>query len=197
MTQQTPQQADSFLPPDYKEPAGKYMKFAPGENRLRVLKPSNGTPHIIIGNLLWRRDNTPVRIAHDKQFRDEDYAQRRNDDNGHPEKIKFFWAFWVYNYREDAIQVLEITQRSIQQAIRKLTENVRWGSPFGYDICIEKSGSGLDTEYNVIPEPVMPGNETLPDWVKDTFEGMGDIDLRRLYDGGDPFEKEQQTGHKL
>ena len=67
--------------------------------------------------------------------------------------IKHFWAFLVYNQEAKRVQVLEVTQSSVQAVIKALVDNKNWGDPKGYDITVTRVGSGLDTEYAVMPNP--------------------------------------------
>ena len=158
-----------FLPENYKSPEGNYMKLQDGENTFRVLSSA------IVGWEYWNRDNKPVRS-------EKDFVQTPADirmEDGKPSSIKHFWAFLVYNHRAEKQQILEITQSSIQNAIRALVQNPKWGDPKKYDITITRSGSGFDTEYTVMPNPhteleIKPIN----------------VNLNALYTGGDPFANE-------
>lgn len=90
----------------------------------------------------------------------------------------------VWNYESKQIQILEVTQKGIQKTIATLAKNTKWGTPVNFDILIEKTGEGLDTEYSVTPEPKEPLEES----IKKAFADAN-INLEALYDGGDPFAK--------
>jgi hypothetical protein len=166
----------SFLPADYKEPKplGNYMKLEDGENNFRILSSA------ITGWEYWINDvndegkaiRKPVRIKPDGQV-GMDFA----------DNTKHFWAFVVYNQDAKRIQILEITQRTIQKAIMALIKNVKWGDPKNYDITIVKSGKDLDTEYTVTPNP----KEELDKEILKQYEAMN-IELEELYKSGDPFK---------
>ncbi len=128
----------NFLPDSYELPesGGNYMKFQDGEQKIRILsKP-------IIGWVDWK-EKKPYRFPMDAK----------------PEKpladkpIKHFWAFVVWNYNEQSVQILEVTQQTIQSAIRNLAKDEDWGDPWTYDIKITKKGKDLDTKYSVVPSP--------------------------------------------
>jgi hypothetical protein len=51
------------------------------------------------------------------------------------------------------VQILEITQASIQEPILDLASNHDWGDPREYNIKVNKKGQKLDTEYTVQPSP--------------------------------------------
>lgn len=162
---------NNFLPDNYERPAtsgGNYAKLEDGANRFRFLSPA------IVGWLYWTKDNKPVRLREKPTERPEDM---REDD-----KIKHMWAFAVWNYKEGKIQILELTQASIQGPIEDLVMTEDWGDPTGYDITITKKGQKLDTEYSVQPSPHKPVAEDVAALFKATH-----VDLPALFDSKDPF----------
>ena len=164
----------SFLPDEYKIPdTSKYMKLKPGENTFRVLSSA------IVGYEYWNTENKPVRSP--KPF--SATPDIRLEKDGKPSKIKHFWAFVVFNVESEEIQLLEITQSSIQGAIKAIIDNKKWGDPKNYDITITKVGDGLDTEYSVMPNP----HQEFPKELTDEYKAMK-IDLTALYRGENPFE---------
>lgn len=171
----------TFLPGDYKEvpqaPSG-YMSFKKGTNRFRILSPA------IVGWEYWNRLVKPVRS---KETFTELPADIKLDNEGSPTKVKHFWAFAVWNYEEKAIQILEITQATVQRAMKIKIDN-RSGDALGYDFIITRSGDGLDTEYDIDtgnPEPVSPEITKLYASKK--------ISLEALYSGADPFAASKPT----
>jgi hypothetical protein len=101
------------------------------------------------------------------------------------DKAKHFWAFVVYNYHTQTIQVLELKQQTILRAIEAFVKNPKWGNPQGYDLTIEKVKTGSrdwDVEYNVIPEPPSPLDEGIAELAKSV-----PVRLDALYEGQDPF----------
>jgi hypothetical protein len=165
----------SFLPDNYSVPVGggNYMKLLDGENTFRVLGSA------IIGWEYWTDENKPVRL---KERPNKTPSDIRTDKDGKPSKIKHFWAFPVYNHTDKKIQVFEITQATIQSAIKALVDNQKWGNPRNYDISITRKGEGFDTTYTVMPNP----HSALEGDVEKEYQGM-DINLEVLFDGGDPF----------
>lgn len=161
---------NSFLPQGYTQPksSGNYMKIEDGENRFRILSSP------ILGWLDWSPEKKPVRLPMDKKP-----AKPMVEGN----KVKHFWAFVVWNVKEEKVQILEITQASIQGAIQALNLDADWGNPVGqYDIKITKKGQKLDTEYTITPVPKSP----VSDKVKQAFKDAN-INLSALFEGGDPF----------
>jgi hypothetical protein len=156
-----------FLPANYETPqgAGSYMKFQQGDNKFRILsKP-------IIGWLDWK-DKVPYRFG----FKNK------------PEKplgdqpIRHFWAMIVFDYSDQAVKILEITQSTIQKSIEHLAKDEDWGSPHEYDLKVNKTGQDKSTEYKVNPSPKKP--------VSDEIKAAAlakPINLEALYKNGDPF----------
>lgn len=137
----------SFLPEDYKAPSSNnnYAKLNEGENKFRILsKP-------ILGWEDWK-EKKPVRFAYNKK-------PVKSIDPAKP--VKHFWAFIVWNYDTQAIQILSITQATIRSNLEALCKDSDWGDPYFYDIKIIKTGEGTDTEYKVNPLPHKPVNEEI------------------------------------
>jgi hypothetical protein len=159
--------SNDFLPNDYDIPqsGGNFMRLQDGENKIRILsKP-------IIGWVDWK----------DKQayrFPMKSKPEKPMDKN----PIKHFWAFLVWNYNAQAVQILEITQQTIQTAIVNLSKDDDWGAPFDYDIKIIKKGKDLQTEYSLTPGQKRP----VPDEIqKAALEKP--CYLEAMFSGADPW----------
>ena len=160
-----------FLPTTYKQPPSKsnYLKFAEGDNRFRILSPA------ITGWEDWKEEDgkkIPVRSK-------EEPTQSID-----PKKpVKHFWAFIIYDYREENVKILQITQRGIQDEILSLHQDKNWGSPLNYDLNIKREGKDFsNTKYSVMPTPPSPVSPE----ATQAFLSVK-IDLTRLYLGEDPF----------
>jgi hypothetical protein len=159
---------NTFLPSGYQAPKGNsnYMKLQDGENKIRILTAP------ILGWQDW--DNKmPVRFRYDAK-------PAQSIDPKKP--IKHFWAMVVWNYADESIQILEVTQAGIRNAIENLSKDSDWGLPYNYDIKIFKKGEGKETEYSVNPLPHKPVHEYL---VKQFNERPAY--LPALFDNADPF----------
>lgn len=163
----------SFLPKDYEAPknmnGGSYMRLEDGDNKFRILSEA------ITGYEVWTVDNKPLRYR--------DYPKSMPANIRPDTKVKHFWAFVVWNYKAEQVQILEITQSSIRDQIHEYYKMEEYGEPMGYDIKITRKGEGLDTEYTVqaFPPKAMAGNITA------AYEAKK-INLDALFDGGNPFE---------
>lgn len=167
---------ENFLGEDYKLPeTSNYMRFKEGDNTFRVLSSA------ITGWEYWNIDNKPVRRKETWNTVPDDIKTEKDGSV----RINHFWAFVVWNYEAQKVQILELTQKGIMKYIQGLTKNPKWGDPKGYDIVINRTGSGFDTEYTPTAEP----HSKLDDKIVKQYESMK-INLEALYDGKDPFGKE-------
>src|SRR4051795_235018 len=118
---------NDFLPAGYETPdvPSNYMDFAEGQNKFRVLSSA------IVGYQWWEMHGEAGRKPHRVRKLEEVPAAVRNtlDDQ---RKAKHFWAFTVYNYEAEAIQVLVLKQQTIMRPIEAFGNNPKWGSPKGY-----------------------------------------------------------------
>jgi hypothetical protein len=156
-----------FLPDNYEAPqgGGGYMKFQKGDNKFRIVaKP-------IIGWLDWK-DKKPYRFKYNEK------PEKPMSD----QTIKHFWAMLVWNYDEQSVQILEITQATIQKSISDLAKNEDWGAPYNYDLKVNRKGESLATEYSVMPSP----KKALPEEVLKAIEEKP-CDLEALFFGADPW----------
>lgn len=157
-----------FLPQDYEEPKANssYAKLQEGENRFRILSEA------VVGWEDWV-DKKPVR------YRIEDKPVCSHD----PAKpVKVFWSMIAWNYATKQIQILHITQAMIRKALLSLAEDPDWGSPFCYDIKINKTKQGEITKYTV--NPVAP-KAVSPEIIVAFHAKPCCLDA--LFSGGDPW----------
>lgn len=161
----------TFLPEDFKEEpkVSNYMRFQSGENRFRILGSS------ITGFEYFDNENKPHRSK-------EVFESTPNIKKGGT--VKSFWAFPIFNYQNSTIQILELTQQTIKDPILALIKNPKWGNIFLYDLNVIKSGEGLETEYQVQPEPPIgePSDE-----IKAAFMEKP-LNLDALFLSEDPFK---------
>ncbi len=159
----------SFLPSNYQAPkTSRYMKLKNGENKCRILsKP-------ILGWEDWTADKKPIRYR---------YTQKAPRAITEARPPRHFWAFIVWNYEESEIQILQITQATVRDALENLSLDKDWGEPFFYDIKINKTGEETKTKYTVSPLP----HKTLAPNIKDAFHD-NPCCLEALFDNANPFE---------
>lgn len=161
----------SFLPKDYQEPktgSAQYMKLQDGDNKIRILSAP------ILGWEDWNAEKKPVRCPLTPEM-----PQPLNP----LQDPKVFWAMVVWDYKDSAIKILSLTQASVRRQLEALYIDEDWGSPFEYDIKINKMGKEKETKYNVTPLPRKP--TTTEQELE--FHKAG-IKLTALFDGKDPFK---------
>jgi hypothetical protein len=164
---------NSFLPAGYEVPKAPsdYMKFEDGKNKFRILSAP------LMGFMYWTIDKKPVRQA--ETFKGVPGDAKLEDGKFKP---KHFWALVVWNYADSRLQILELTQASIQGPIQDLASNEDWGDPREYDITVTKSGQLLETEYSVVPSP----KTAVPEEAHKAYREAR-VNLEALFEGGDPF----------
>ena len=170
---------NSFLPKGYEAPKteGGYFKFEQGQNKFLILSSA------ITGWEYWNTLNKPIRV---KTAPESIPSDIRLDKEGLPTKTKHFWAFAVWNFKTEKVEVLQITQSSIRSSIQSILENEEWGSPvLTYALNVGRTGEGLDTEYTVTPSPKKVIDKEITDeWSRLQEAGF---DLQELFAGGNPF----------
>lgn len=162
-----------FLPENYESPKAAnagYMKLQDGENRIRILSAP------ILGWEDWTLEKKPIRFR---------YSEKPTSSIDPKKPVKHFWAMIVWNYNEQKIQILEITQATIRKCLEKLCKDPDWGAPYFYDIKICKEGQNVDTEYTV--NPISP--KPVAEQIIDQFNS-NPCNLEALFDNGDPFSRE-------
>ncbi len=162
--------SSSFFPEDYQPPKSKsesYVTLQDGENIVRILSQP------IAGYEDWTIEKKPVRF-HPKNKPEKPLIEGKD--------IKFFIAMIVWNYSEEKIQILCLTQVSVRKAIENLIADKHWGDAFFYDIKITKKGVSKETKYTVTPLPMSPVSAR----IIDEFN-LNPCRLEALYEGGDPF----------
>jgi hypothetical protein len=89
-----------------------------------------------------------------------------------------------WNFDSKAIEILEITQTTIQTAMEELINSEEWGDPLGYSITVNRKGESLETEYSVVPSPAQP----TPEGILEAYKAKP-INLEALFTDGNPFEE--------
>ena len=161
---------------------GNYAKLLQGENKFRVVGDIDDTPPgFIVGMIGWTTNEEgqrrPVRFIYGES------APVTFDD-----KPKEFFAMLVWNYAEERIQILELTQAGLKDELIKLDADEDWGDLRKYDISIMRSGEGLETSYVMTPKPHKKRSDEINAAVKDMK-----VNLNALYTGDDPFAEDSPS----
>lgn len=164
----------SFFPDKIEtEAVSRYTKLGQGTTKLRFL----GSP--LFGYETWLEDSTgaksPKRFGLDEEIKQSECG---------PDGVKQFMAIKVYNYGAKAIQIFQVTQKSILKAIKEYSENMDYGKPTGYDISITRKGEGMKTSYSVIASPPKEASKEVLEADADLY-----VELENLLINADPFTK--------
>ena len=153
---------------------GSYMKLQQGKNSFRIVGCQDDGG-FITGMLGWGTN---------KPFR---WKVGEEAPGNFEERPKEFFAMKVFNYAEERVQVLEITQKTLKDSLVSYCEDPDWGDPRGYDIDIIRNGEGLETSYAMVAKPHKKMTEEQRQVCIDTK-----VDLHALYESGDPFAADEQ-----
>ena len=162
-----------------KSAGGNYTKLQPGENRLRIVS------EIKAGWECWVQAGTnrkPIRrIEQYKALELDELGVKDKEGNFSREQKQFYMAI-VWNYTSEQFECMCQSQKAIKEGLYLLSGDKDWGNPKGYDIMINKTGTGLDTAYAVNPKPHSGFDGDIPAF-----------NLEAMYEGGNPFEVTEAT----
>ena len=129
-----------FLPDWYEPPKTwwVFMKLQPGNNKIRILSSA----------IVWYEYFTTEKKP--KRFKMKDKPDGKPQDIHPNSSVRHFWAFAVYNYASEKIEILQIAQRSIQNWIKDYIDEEEYWNPRLYDLKIKKDGENLETKYSVV-----------------------------------------------
>lgn len=157
------------LPESTSEGSGKYTKIKENEPvKLRILSEA------IVGYVYWTNDNKPIR----SEFQFSSTPNIRDDS-----KPKHFWAFKVWNYNTNQVEVWEITQGTIRDALWGYWKDDEYGDLRNYPLKITRTGKGLETKYQVIAGQIKPLDEAI-----EIESANTPVNLYALYTGDNPFK---------
>jgi hypothetical protein len=175
----------TFLPKDFKEPTqSNYMDFQEGDNTFRVLDEA------VLGWEYWRNQTIdgeikarPVRVKEEGQIPVGEVLEGK-----YGLQIYFFWAFPVFNFNDNRIQILVIKQKTVRRGMLGFIRNAKWGDPKDYNFVVTrgKDESGK-TIYTVMTEP----KEALDKKIIENYKKLN-LDMQIWFACGDPFSKKEQ-----
>lgn len=169
-----------------------YMSFEEGDNKFRILG-SFSERTAIQGMLYWKTiegKRKPVRYAKNDDGTYPTVAMSELEVNkfGELDTPRYFWALPVWNYQAKKVQILEIKQKTIINAIKAYIGNKKWGNPKDYDIIVTRGKEGEKTVYTVTVDPKEPVEES----IIDAYVAIN-IKIQALFKGEDPFAGEDNS----
>jgi len=117
-----------------------------------------------------------------------DYNRRLNRDGTAPESVKFAMAVPVYNYDLGRVQVLQLSQKSLQREMNKISQMDDYSNLLEWDFVITKEATVSPDMYGLRPAPRKAGTQKEIDaaWAAVQKDGF---DITRLLGGGNPFKE--------
>jgi len=104
---------------------------------------------------------------------------------------RHFWVMLVWDRRDEKIKILQITQTTVQADLDGLERHKQWGDVRKYDLTIKKTGTGMDTRYNVTPCP----KEAISAKIKGLYdEYMKSFEIEKFYQS--KYQKEEVVEQK-
>ena len=138
----------------------------------------------ISGNMTWsghtKDDKKPVRVPENTPMLTTNIGT--NLRSGEPERIKQFIAAIVWNYDNEVLEIFETDKATIISRIYEFETDPDYGDSKAYDLKVSKKGTGMETEYSVMPSPPTKVSKDIA-----TAYGSEQINLKALYSGADPF----------
>lgn len=117
------------------------------------------------------------------------FTRRQNREGTGPEAIKFALALPVYNYDAAEVQILSLTQKSIIRELDAVSQTEDYEDITATDFTLGKEGSGLNTEYKLMPVPRKKGADATitAAWAEAKATGFA---IERMMTNGNPFKPE-------
>lgn len=168
--------------------------LAKGDSRYLALSKIEGEKRIrfvgqgVTGLIAWTEPAPGEKSGYPLRWEVEpsEYPEniQKNKKTGKPD-VKDFLAGIVWDYDVQKLMILEITQKTVRQAIAKYMRDSDYGDPHGYDFKISREGEGMTTEYTVIATPP----KKISNEIKEAWDEEGKkINLTALFDSEDPFK---------
>ena len=137
----------------------------------------------------------PFRFAEDpsdadiKEEMGDAYSRRLNREGTAPEGVKFAIAAPVYNFDTEAVQIMQLSQKSIIRELDGISQMEDYANLLEHDFVLGKEGNGLNTEYSLRPVPRKKGSDKAIDgaWAE---AKDGGFEIGRLLTGENPFKAE-------
>tara|TARA_R100000781_G_scaffold2519_2_gene4058 strand:+ start:921 stop:1505 length:585 start_codon:yes stop_codon:yes gene_type:complete len=119
----------------------------------------------------------------------DDYTRRLNYEGTAPDPAKFGISVPVFNHDTNSVQVLAITQKSINRELDAISQMEDYANLLEWDFVLDKQGNGLNTEYSLRAVPRKKGTNTTIEEAWSEAKKSG-FDIQRLMTGGNPFKSE-------
>ena len=118
-----------------------------------------------------------------------DYSRRMNREGTAPEKVKFAIAVPVYNYESSSVQILQLSQKGLQNELDDISQMEDYANLLDWDFVLSRDGNGLETRYSLRTAPRKKGTQATIEaaWTETRAAGF---EIGRLLTGENPFKPE-------
>jgi hypothetical protein len=158
-----------FFDFDVASKSNLYTKLEQGENKLRVLST-------VLGGFEGWYQEKPVRFDQEYRITPDEYATLDKDQfDSAKAKWRPFGVCIVWNYNAQAVQIWQFTQKAIIGGLQSLRRDADWGDLTNYDIKISKTGTGMETRYEVKPVAPKPLSKEIAEAYKDSGLAPGQV----------------------
>ena len=130
-----------------------------------------------------KNDDWKIVVWRGKDEPSSDYFEENAQLGDYGKQLFFVWALPAWDYKQEAVVVLQLKKRSLVNQMYDYSNNKDWWDPTKYDITINKSGSGKETRYSLTPVPPKELSKEIKQEIKNT-----PINVSVLIDNGDPFK---------
>lgn len=160
---------------------GNFIALDNGQNRFRIVEVTEFYKG-------WKEeDGRDVSYIADSGNAEAD--KRALKDMG-CEDISHNWGMLVIDRKTNAVGVLDVHQKTIKESLLAYWQNSEWGELSGYDVVIEKKGSGRQgTKYQVMAQPKKALTEEERQMIADSG-----ISLTQVFDPGRYNDKDKTQG---
>jgi hypothetical protein len=117
-----------------------------------------------------------------------DYERRMNREGTAPEAVKFAMAVPIYNYDLERIQVLQLSQKSLQRELNKISQMEDYENLLEWDFVLTKEATVSPDMYGLRPAPRRGESNRKIDKAWNAALEAG-FDISRLFTGGNPFKE--------
>ena len=116
----------------------------------------------------------------------DNYTRRMDREGKGPEKVKFAMAVPVYNYDNESVEILSLTQKTLQQELDDISQMDDYQDLTAWDFVLGRTGAKLETKYTLRPVPRKKASNAMleTEWAKALKQGF---DITRMLEGGNPF----------
>jgi hypothetical protein len=168
----------------------KLGKLKDGESTTIRLCGTFVSGHAICGYSYFTMEGRPRRFpTFPKDYLDDIGLtyEGKTKNTGEKDKPSFFLSWACLRKEAEDFQIIDISQKKVREQIEAILDmedyTIADGEMANFYLTIKRAGTGLDTNYTVVPTLKVAAKADQQRWA----DARGDIFLPALYEGGDPF----------